>query len=65
MKRTVATIKQYDYTSKKEFEGHKIKMKEKGYVLIDNGMFNNTLKHRELDDYKWKYTAYFVKSDMM
>lgn len=67
-KRTVATIKQYDYTSKEEFLKDIPKMLEKGYTLVDNGMINDCLKHGEIvgdDDGKWKYTAYFLKSPMM
>lgn len=65
MKRTIATIKQFDYTSKEEFEKDIPKMKEKGYTLIEGGMFNNCLQHQEIEDIKWKYTASFIKSDMM
>lgn len=63
-KRTVATIKQFDYTSKDEFQKDIDRMKKKGYFLVENGMLNG-LTHGEVLDDTWRYTAYFVKTDMM
>lgn len=34
MKRSILTLKQYDYTNQKEFEKHKKEMENKGYMLI-------------------------------
>ena len=62
--RTINTIKQKDYTSKKEFEKDIPKMKSKGYQLIENGMFNDAFNPQEIDDDYWKYTAHFMKSTM-
>jgi hypothetical protein len=61
-KRTISTIKQFDYTSKVEFLNDVNKMKLKGYILVDNGMYNDVLKHGAVDDEVWKYTASFIKS---
>lgn len=61
MKRAVSTIKQYDYTSKEDFEKHKKEMKEKGYFLIE-GLFDGWLDAKEIDDVKWKFTASYIKS---
>ncbi|GCD12623.1 hypothetical protein [Clostridium tagluense] len=65
MKRTVATIKQFDYTSKEEFDKDIIVMKKKGYTLIENGMYNNYLNAGKIDDSTWKFSAYFVKSSLL
>lgn len=65
MKRCYGTIRMYDYTSQKEFEKHKQEMKEKGYMLIENGMFGGTMNPETLDCEKWKFTACFIKSDMI
>ena len=66
MKRTISTIKQFDYTSKEEFEKDIKSMKEKGYTLINNGMFNNSLTAGKITgDDKWKYTGYFIQSKFM
>lgn len=54
MRRTVATIKQYDYESKEEFEKDIPNMKKKGYHV----MSTNDFKHGEIygsEDSKWKY----------
>lgn len=65
-KRTVATIKQFDYTSKEVFLKDIEKMKQKGYHLIHDGMYNGKLDPQELNgDDTWKFTAYFVKSSMI
>lgn len=61
MKRTVSTIKQYDYSSKKEFEKHKKEMKERGYHFIE-GLFDGWLDASEIQDNKWKFTASYIKS---
>ena len=63
-KRTIATIKQFDYTSKEEFENDIKTMKSKGYVLTDGMGYNLNSQALEGDD-KWKYTAYFIKSDLV
>lgn len=62
MKKYVSTIKQYDYSSKEEFEKHKKEMLEKGYFLIENGMLKGALDPQELQDEKWKFTAAYIKS---
>lgn len=59
-KRTVATIKQYDYTSKEEFEKDIEVMKSKGYFLLNSKEF----KHGELKEDNWKYTGYFIKDTL-
>lgn len=65
MKRKYATIEQFDYTSKEEFEAHKTKMIQRGYTLIE-GIFSGVLDHGEIvGDDKWKYNASFIKSDML
>ena len=64
MKRTATTIKQFDYTNKEEFKKDIERMKKKGYTLINNGMFGGTLEPNELNDDKWKYTAFFMKSSL-
>lgn len=64
MKRTVVTIKQFDYTSKEEFKKDIERMKKKGYSLIKDGMFGGVLEPNELNDNKWKYTAFFMKSSL-
>lgn len=65
MKRQYATIKQFDYSSKEEFEKHKVEMENKGYRLI-KGIFSGVLDPNEiLGDDNWKYSASFIKSDMM
>lgn len=67
MKRTVATVKQYDYSSMKEFEKHKSEMIEKGYHFIENNgsSLSMAFNHGTLNDEKWVYTASYIKSDMM
>lgn len=65
MKRNIATIKQNDYTSKEEFEKDIEKMKEKGYILICNGMYSGVLEPQEINDGIWKYTAHFIKSNLI
>lgn len=65
MRRQYGVIRMYDYTSKKEFEKHKQEMIQKGYMLIENGMFNRSMEPQEMEDEKWKFTACFIKSDMI
>ena len=62
MKRYVSTIKQYDYSSNEEFEKHKKEMIEKGYYLVDRGMFGGIFDPHELQDEKWKFSATYLKS---
>lgn len=61
MKRSVSTIKQYDYTSEADFQNHKKEMKAKGYFLIE-GLFDGCLDPAEVQDEKWKFTASYIKS---
>ena len=61
-KRYVSTIKQYDYDSIEAFEVHKKQMQEKGYFLIENGMFCGALDPGEIDGGKWVFTAAYLKS---
>lgn len=65
-KRTVCTIKQFDYTSKEEFEKDISRMREKGYHLIKKNDYgwSEHFGHDELDDAVWKYTAYFMKDTL-
>lgn len=65
MKRCYGTIRMYDYSSKQEFEKHKKEMEDKRWYLIENGMFNGSMNPAELEDEHWKYTACYIKSDMM
>lgn len=65
MKRTVCTIKQVDYSSKEDFLNDIKKQRETGYILIENGMFNDCLNHQEIDSADWKYTAYFCKDKLV
>lgn len=62
MKRAVGIIKQYDYSSKEEFENHKKQLQERGYFLIDGGMLGGVLDPQELQNEKWKFTAAYIKS---
>ncbi len=64
-RREHSQIKMYDYISKEEFEKHRIQMEDKGWHLIKEGMFNGTMNPTYLDDEVWKYTACFIKSDLM
>lgn len=63
-KRQHGLIRMYDYISKEEFEKHKKEMWDKGYHLIE-GLFDGCLDASEIDDETWKYTACYLKSDMM
>ena len=65
MKRRYADIRCYDYTSKEEFERHCKKLEAQGWHLIKDGMFQGTLDPQEMDDDTWKFTASFIKSDMI
>ena len=68
-KKNVATIKQYDYKSWEDFQKDIPKMQEKGYWLIEEGRFgfSEQFAPRKIDDenYEYKVTAYFIKSDMI
>lgn len=66
-KRTVCNIKQQDYTSKEAFLKDVPKMREKGWHLIEKDSYgwSEMFGHGELDDDVWKYTAHYIKSDMM
>ena len=65
MKRQYATIKSFDYSSKEEFEKHKIQMENKGYRLV-KGIYSGVLDPSEIDnDDNWKYSASFIETDMM
>lgn len=64
MKRSVLTIKEYDYTSKEEFEKDIEVMKKKGYTLIEGGAFNGLTHHEVVGSDTWKYSAYFFKETM-
>ena len=67
MKRTISTVKTYDYTSMKEFEKHCIEMSSKGYCLIkdDGSLIGNAFSHGEIvNDEKYVYSASFVKSTL-
>lgn len=64
MKKSVYTLKQYDYTSQAEFKKHSQEMKEKGYRLLTdefNSMFNN---QEIIGDEKWHYTACYCKDTL-
>lgn len=65
-KRSIATVKCYDYTSKEEFEKDIEPMKEKGYRVIEKGMFNGAINHGEIvgSENKWKYSAWFLKETL-
>jgi hypothetical protein len=67
-KRTVATVKQFDYTSREAYEKDIPKMKAKGYVPTEGLGWGEMLKGGKIvgsEDSEWKYSAFFVKSDMM
>ena len=65
MKRQYATIKLFDYSSKEEFEKHKIEMENKGYRLA-KGIYSGVLDPSEIDnDDNWEYSASFIETDMM
>lgn len=65
MRRQYATIKQFDYSTKEEFKKHKVEMENKGYRLVKD-IFSGILDPGELgNDENWKYTASFIKTDMM
>lgn len=62
-KRTVATIKQYDYRTKEDYENDIPAMKQKGYLPLNTTEFYaGTIVG---SDEEYKFTAYFIKSDMM
>lgn len=63
-RRQYAVIRQYDYTSKAEFEKHVKEMESKGYVLV-KGFYGGQLDPSEMDGEVWTYTASFIKSDML
>lgn len=64
MKKSINTIKQYDYISKEEFLKDIGVMKNKGYILIEDGMYGGILDHHEIDSDIYKYTACFTKSTL-
>ena len=64
-KRQYGMIRMYDYANKAEFEKHKAQMESKGWILIENGMFGGTMSPAELDCEHFKFTACFIKSDMI
>lgn len=68
-KRTVATIKQFDYASKEEYEKDIPRMEKRGCFPVNGLVLGRTLKDGEIgdsdEDCEWRYTAYFIKSDMM
>jgi hypothetical protein len=68
MKRTVMTIKGFDYENEEDFKKDIPLMKEKGYNLITSE-FNNVFSHGEIahtpDAYRWHYTAYFYKDSLL
>ena len=65
MKRSVLTVKQYDYSSIEEFERHKKEMKTKGYHLTTTGNFGDAFDHGIINgSEKWVYTACYFKDTM-
>ncbi len=65
MKRSICTIKQYDYIDKAAFIKDIPKMKSKGYVLIEKGMCNGLFYPQPIhggDDFT--YTAAFIKDTL-
>lgn len=63
-KRKYATIEQYDYVSKEEFEKHRKEMEDAGFRLI-NGIYDGLMDAGELGGSEtWTYTASYIKSDM-
>lgn len=63
-RRQYAVIRQYDYVSKEEFQKHRVEMEKKGYILVE-GFFSKALDPYEMEDGYWKYSASFIKSDLM
>lgn len=65
MKRSILTIKQYDYSSVAEFEKHKKEMKSKGYFLLDENYMGGMFKAQEVvNGDKWVFTACYMKDTM-
>lgn len=63
-KRKYATIEQYDYVNKEEFEKHRKEMEDAGFRLI-NGIYGGLMDAGELGGSEtWTYTASYIKSDM-
>ena len=63
-KRKYATIEQYDYVNKEEFEKHRKEMEDAGFRLI-NGIYDGLMDAGELAGSEtWTYTASYIKSDM-
>ena len=63
-KRKYATIEQYDYVNKEEFEKHRKEMEDAGFRLI-NGIYGGLMDVGELGGSEtWTYTASYIKSDM-
>lgn len=63
-KRKYATIEQYDYVNKEEFEKHRKEMEGAGFRLI-NGIYDGLMDAGELAGSEtWTYTASYIKSDM-
>lgn len=66
MKREYAIIRQFDYSNKEEFETHKSEMEKEGYKLV-KGMYSGIMDPCEIGEAndKWRYTASFIKSDIL
>ena len=66
MKRSILTLKQYDYTNQQEFEKHKKEMENKGYMLItDKYPLSQFFNHQEIvNGGKWCYTATYIKQTL-
>jgi len=64
MKRSILTIKQYDYTSIEEFKKDSEEMIKKGYILLDEKYLDGKFNHGEVTFGKWKYTACYMKDNI-